>query len=274
MLSDADSRRLAILAVGAALVALFLAAALIGAFGNGVPQELWASAGALSGALVGVLVPPPKAPATPSAGTAEATVNDAALKAATAKGNELTAEDESQRQAVADAINSVKRTALTVASGVTTTPAVAAATQHQAAAAAVAVSSPDSVSTQIAEAAANAAAAALPTALIQNGSGFAAATRAWITWAFTGSEQIGKPLVLAAITYFALRTGIRLSDGAVIYHGCPVTTAIDNKHTVAPCAPALFQAGTALITLGAAAGGALVGLFAPQPSTSPSAGAK
>ena len=273
MFSDADSRGLAILAVGAALVALFLAAALIGAFGNGVPQELWASAGALSGALVGVLVPAPKTPATPTASAAAATVNSAALNAAKEKGNEITSQDANQKQAVLDAIASVTRTALTPASGSTTAPAVAAATQHQAAAATTAANSPESVSAQITNAASQAATDAVPTALTQT-LPFSAAPAAWLTWMLAGASQLVKPAALAAITYFALRTGIRLSDGAVVYKNCPVTTATASGQTVAPCAPALFQAGNALITLGAAAGGALVGLFAPASTSAAGAGGK
>jgi hypothetical protein len=51
------SYSLAVVAVGTALVVLFAGAAVILAVGHQVPQEMWASASALSGALVGILIP-------------------------------------------------------------------------------------------------------------------------------------------------------------------------------------------------------------------------
>jgi hypothetical protein len=51
------SYSLAVVAVGFALVVLFAGAAVILAVGHQVPQEMWASASALSGALVGILIP-------------------------------------------------------------------------------------------------------------------------------------------------------------------------------------------------------------------------
>jgi len=51
---------LAVVSVGAALVVLFAGAGVIAAVGHEVPKELWSAAAALSGALVGILVPPPK----------------------------------------------------------------------------------------------------------------------------------------------------------------------------------------------------------------------
>ena len=80
-------------------------------------------------------------------------------------------------------------------------------------------------------------------------------------------------LGLAAIAYFALRFGIRLSDGTISYSHCVVLTPIAKDTSQAPCATALFAAATAMITLGASAAGALVGLFAPTPASG-AAGAK
>ncbi len=53
-----DPTTLVIVAVGSALVVLFAGASIVLANGNQVPTELWAAAGALSGALVAMLVPP------------------------------------------------------------------------------------------------------------------------------------------------------------------------------------------------------------------------
>jgi hypothetical protein len=56
-LETKTSYSLAVVAVGFALVVLFAGAAVILAVGHQVPQEMWASASALSGALVGILIP-------------------------------------------------------------------------------------------------------------------------------------------------------------------------------------------------------------------------
>ncbi len=271
MFSDQNSRGLAILAVGAALIALFLAAGLMGAFGHDVPQELWASAGALSGALVGVLVPPPKAPPTPPATTAVSVVNDAALRAAKTEGQAIVTANATQADAVASAIGAVERTTAQPPSGTMGPAATSAVAQHTATAAAAT----DAVSQQVTQAAAAGAEAALPSALTST-LAQGEALPAWITWGVSALWQILKPIALALITYIALRSGIRISDGSISYAGkCPVTTPIAANHSAAPCATALFQAGTALITLGAAAGGALVGLFAPPSnSVSGSSGGK
>ena len=265
MVSDKNSRGLAILAVGAALIALFVAAGLMGAFGSGVPQELWASAGALSGALVGVLVPSPKTPATPSAAAAVTVVNSAALQAAQTLGRAIVTDDATKEAAVASALDAVRHSTAELPSGTKGTAVSAAVAQHMSTAA----DSTDAVSRQVTKAAADAAAESLPTALNQSVA-TGQALPAWASWVASALWQILKPLALALITYIALRTGIRISDGAISYsHGCPVTTAVPAKTSAAPCVTALFQAGTALITLGAAAGGALVGLFAPPSTSSP-----
>lgn len=51
---------LAIVGVVAALVIVIVGASTIAALNRGVPKELWAIGGALSGALVGILAPPPR----------------------------------------------------------------------------------------------------------------------------------------------------------------------------------------------------------------------
>lgn len=260
-----NSRSLAILAVGAGLVMLFFAAALIGAFGHGVPQQLWASAGALSGALVGVLVPAPTTPPTPSGAAAAAYVNSAAVHAATTTGQALASNGGGppvDTDAVNAAVASVKKRSFQPASGTAVAAAQGAVAQHQTAAI-----PRDAGAAQVVQAAADAASEALPSALNQTVP-FGKAVPGWATWLVSALWQVLKPAALAAIAYFALRTGIGISDGSINhYDNCPVTTTIPAKQTVAPCAPALFQGATALITLGASAGGALVGLFAPGSST-------
>jgi hypothetical protein len=249
---------LAVLAVGAALVVLFFAAGLIGAFGKSIPQELWAAAGALGGALVGVLVPAPKSPPTPGASAAVSVVHGAALGAATAAGQAIVASDSNQANAVKQAIAAVKTTAEAGATGGTTGAITTAVDRHRQDAATTGPAQ------QVLQAAADAAEAAVPEALSRSqamGGGFAD----WSTWIAKGTGEAIKVLGLAAVAYFALRVGIRLSDGTISYTSCVVHTPIAKDTSQAPCATALFAAATAMITLGASAAGALVGLFAPTP---------
>lgn len=89
MLNARDSRGtgyvLAIVGVAAALAVLVIGACVIVAVGHSVPTELWGIGGALSGALVGILAPPPRSGSPDKAGalliTAEKTI-DAAKRAA------------------------------------------------------------------------------------------------------------------------------------------------------------------------------------------------
>ena len=64
ILNNRDSRGtgyvLAIVGVAAALVVVIVGASTLAALNRGVPKELWAIGGALSGALVGILAPPPR----------------------------------------------------------------------------------------------------------------------------------------------------------------------------------------------------------------------
>ena len=55
---------IAIVGVGSALVALFVGVGVILSLGHAVPTTLWSAASALSGALVGILVPPPTSKST------------------------------------------------------------------------------------------------------------------------------------------------------------------------------------------------------------------
>jgi hypothetical protein len=83
MLNTRDSRgtgyMLAIIGVAAALVVVIIGASTIAALNLGVPKELWAIGGALGGALVGILAPPPRAP---TSGKEEAPLSVAAEAAA------------------------------------------------------------------------------------------------------------------------------------------------------------------------------------------------
>ncbi len=56
---DRISYRIAVTAVGAALVAFLIGAAVIAAGGKPVPTQFWATGSAISGALLGILAPSP-----------------------------------------------------------------------------------------------------------------------------------------------------------------------------------------------------------------------
>jgi hypothetical protein len=77
------SYSLAVVAVGTALVALFAGACVIVAVGHEVPQQLWAAGSALSGALVGILIPTPgHAPSSSDYAADAASVTHAAATSA------------------------------------------------------------------------------------------------------------------------------------------------------------------------------------------------
>jgi hypothetical protein len=106
---DGVAYRLAIVSVGAALVAMLIGASTVAALGHAVPKELWAIGGALSGALVGILIPTPRAgtgrEATPRAAgyaTHNAAV-DAARKKVEEVGHAAAAQAAAQPAAVAPA---------------------------------------------------------------------------------------------------------------------------------------------------------------------------
>lgn len=88
---DGMAYRLAIVGVGAALVVLLIGASTVAALGHGVPKELWVIGGALSGSLVGILIPTPRAgssrEATPR--TAGYATHNAAVDAAQKRAREI-----------------------------------------------------------------------------------------------------------------------------------------------------------------------------------------
>ncbi|MBV8990140.1 MAG: hypothetical protein JOY58_09565 [Solirubrobacterales bacterium] len=59
---DPIAYRIAVGAVGAALVAFLIGAAVIAAGGKPVPTQYWTSGSAIAGALLGILAPTPKSP--------------------------------------------------------------------------------------------------------------------------------------------------------------------------------------------------------------------
>jgi hypothetical protein len=102
------SYSLAVVAVGTALVVLFAGTATIVALGHTVPQAMWAAASALSGALVGILIPTSSGVASPDRVAAAATSTKAAATSAARTTAAAITEPEHSKQAATAALASVK----------------------------------------------------------------------------------------------------------------------------------------------------------------------
>ena len=295
---DRSAYALAIVGVGAALVVLIVGASTIAALGHAVPKELWAIGGALSGALVGILVPAPSPAsreASPSAaayGTHNAAVGAARRKveeierSSGATGREAKAANGAllKIEECRGQLKGVKKRGLaTLATYLSETgqahDAAAAAvglqqsalTEAKQAAAADAAkgASPDkglAAAVTVHEAAHEAASKAAPTAS-QRGAGWLGGVKTIFTEA-----KILVPLILFAV---ALTLGVLLGLGVIQTAVCP-HNASDFKgnypllkgleeNGCSYYATTTKQAANALIALAAAAGGALLGVFAPSP---------
>jgi hypothetical protein len=273
----------AILGVGAALVVTLIGASTIAALGHQVPKELWAIGGALSGALVGILVPSPRlasgGEATPAA--AAYTTHNAAVEAARGKAAEIekSAGVEPEQAAGAKAaLQIVEQQGGELKHKLASTAMTASANEggqaHSAAANAVqlqrdaleavtraAHNSPEDLELQAAkevhEAAHEAASIAAPAAA-QRPPGWFAAVKT-----ITAEAKIFVPLILFAV---ALTLGVLLGLGAIHAQPCPA-----QAKSCAYYAGTTKQAANALIALASAAGGALLGVFATSPGASKAA---
>jgi hypothetical protein len=113
------SYSLAVIAVGTALVVLFAGACVIIAVHREVPQELWAAASVLSGALVGILIPTPSGGGADQVATAAGFTQRTATSAAHAQAKAINKDDNqplASKQAANTAVTAVKevRVAATV----------------------------------------------------------------------------------------------------------------------------------------------------------------
>jgi hypothetical protein len=244
--------RWAIAAIGAALVALFVAAAATGAAGNTIPTQLWAAAGALSGALVGVLVPPPGTNSAAAAGAS--VINAAAVNAARATAIDIISNDQKTGAEKDDARRELDEVIAVTErrwSRLRTRAAIEKAIGGHVSAEAVARGP---VKKAAADAASNAKDDATAAANAAPSGGLAA--------------DFLKFVVPAIVFGGAMSVGILLLDGTISYKSCSATVVLQKGQTAAPCASAMFQAGNALITLASTTAGTLVGLFAPTPSKS------
>lgn len=298
--NDRDSYSLAILSVGAALVVLFAGAAVIAAVGHQVPKELWAAASALSGALVGILVPSPKTKADAAGSVpvaAAAVTHSAAVTAARVAAGDYANADPAVRRAAdsaADAVDSagsqVAKAAISasVSQELATGVVGAAINVHQA--------DLDKANKALDAAQANVAAGGAGGMM---GGGQAAAQRAAAqraaaqarvdvtqaavdaanaareraeevarTSATIGSVSIIRESMKVILPLFvflvALGFGLAIAGGAIHPAGCALTSSSGN--TVPACDSSLIQTSNELIALAAAAGGALIGLFANAPA--------
>jgi hypothetical protein len=299
------SYSLAVIAVGTALVVLFAGAGTIVAVGHDVPQALWAAAGALSGALVGILVPTPGG-ATPdsahvadAASVTKAAATSAARAAAAAVTQDPTQSDDA-KAAVAEAVKAVREApieSLVKQMNPTSTPAEVidgvigvfaqlqsdahdrVQTAQQAAIAPAPVENPPAgaeLQTEVVKAnATQAVLAAAASAATQTRGAVAAVADPDTPRSVSAAPKIARStlvqLALAgSVLVFALALALLISTGTIHAARCNLA----NGGKTQGCDSNLLQVGTAMLTLASAAGGILLGLFAtpdgkpaPTPTT-------
>jgi hypothetical protein len=258
----------AIVGVGTALVVMLIGASTIAALGHGVPKELWAIGGALSGALVGILVPSPRL-----ASGGEATPAAAGYKThKTAEIAQSAGVRPEQAAGAKEALWRVEQQGGELKHKLTSTAVVTSVNEngqaHRAAADAVqlqrgalekvtqeARDSPANLNLQAAkevhEAAHEAASQAAPGAA-QRAPGWFAAVKT-----ISAEAKIFVPLLLFAV---ALALGVLLGLGVIHAQPCPAEAKSCTYY-----AGTTKQAANALIALASAAGGALLGVFATSP---------
>ncbi len=287
---------LAVVSVGAALVVLFAGAGVIAAVGHEVPKELWSAAAALSGALVGILIPPPKTKkdAQSSATVAAAITHSAATKAAVDRAAEVAADPGATaavKRAAAAAAAAVRSSGADVAkaaigaigSGQLPTGIVdAAITVHddglteatnavgraERAAAAPgggqAVATPD---VRAAQAGASVHQAAVNAANGVRSQADEIARAGGFSTAVSKLKETLKVALPAFVFIVSLGLGLAIAWGGIHPSGCTLTGGA----RIPVCDLPLIHISNQLIALASAAGGALIGLFANPPSSSPPA---
>jgi hypothetical protein len=285
---DGKAYGLAIVGVGTALVTMLIGASTIAALGHAVPKELWAIGGALSGALVGILIPTPRAgssrESTPRAAgyaTHNAAVDAArkkvaevehaaAAQAAIAGAQKALKDVEGQRrQLKAPLVGMASASALREGGQGHEAAAVAVNLQHEALQKAndELLVRPDDpglkAAVEVHEAAHAAAAKTAPKAA-QGEAGWFGAVKA-----ITAEARILIPLLLFAV---ALALGTLLGLGVIRAHPCTPEASSCSYY-----ATTTKELSKAMVALAAAAGGALIGVFATSPgeaSKTEPAGAK
>jgi hypothetical protein len=286
---DKPAADLVILFLGAALVVFFFGVSLVLAVGEQpVPTELWAAGGAISGALVGILVPAPAQGGATNVASAVAgeVVHKSALDAASgAAQRQAAATQPTATQAlgavrqVGDALPATRvlatmrnRSPRAAAEEAAKTAVRLLRAEAEAAASDVAKAEEDLTALQAAElpdpaavgrakdAVSQASArSAVHDAAVNAASGaLQEATDRGIASAGMSSPKTSTILVLGVVFLLALAVGIALAAGIITPSKGFETT--------------LQGAANTLITLASAAGGALVGLFAPSSSGTSASG--
>ncbi len=303
MKSPAESRTsysLAVVAVGTALVVLFAGAGTIVAVGHTVPQAMWAAASALSGALVGILIPTSsRAGGTDHVVAATTSIKAAATSAARTAAAAITAPEHS-KDAAAAALTTVKKAPVDEkvahTRGASTSAADvighvvaiferlhndAARNSVEAAGArqkGPQAGGPDQAELQrkaeqskadhtVKKAALDAAREAKPlaTEIADPGSAAPAPPPSWTT-----STQSLLLFALAAVVLVAaLILALLIATGQIHAANCPLA----HEGKTQSCDSNVLQIGTVVLSLASAAGGTLLGLFATPDGKPPVASA-
>jgi hypothetical protein len=287
-LSDDAATNMVIGFLGAALVVFFTGVCVVIAVKQTAPTQLWAAGGAITGALVGVLMPSPgDGSASVASAKAADTTHAAGVQAA------VTASEQPQQQAESDAANQAVASVRAARSQIQTTnvritrgqgPSAAAATGAQTARLSVQALADDAQAAvrtaqqtadalnhpvagrpvdPVAVATANTALAQAQTKqrVLQSAAQGAAGATDDATTQGVNAAKSSSSAAMKTVWFLALMFVVFLAIGVAL------ETA--NSVTQAP----LVEAGKTVIALASSAGAALVALFAPQPSK-PAAGAK
>jgi len=259
-LSDDAATNMVIGFLGAALVVFFTGVCVVIAVKQTAPTQLWAAGSAITGALVGVLMPSPgDGSASVASAKAADTTHAAGVQAA------VTASEQPQQQAESDAANQAVASVRAARSQIQTTnvritrgqgPSAAAATGAQTARLSVQALADDAqaavrTAQQTADAL-NHPVAGRPVDPVA----VATANTQGVNAAKSSSSAAMKTVWFLALMF-------------VVFLAIGVALETANSVTQAP----LVEAGKTVIALASSAGAALVALFAPQPSK-PAAGAK
>ncbi len=276
MVNAKGSNAVVVVAVGTALVVLFAGACVILAVGRTVPTELWAAAGSLSGALVGILAPPPSQVTLGAVATTQAaatTAHESAVNAA--KEVASTQQSAPAREAAQRAVKAAEAQAPVDATRLSMGP-VRMAPRELAMAAVAATYASHRVAAERARGLADVLKqqdAANPARVEE-----ANATSDVLEAAAKGAQTAEGEAVKAGVDAGAAaphatlegvdkRVLVLLFVGAIAFIA-GIVLALQVGHDAAKEAfeddAALKNAATTLIALGSSAGGALVGLLAPQ----------
>lgn len=292
------SYSMAVVAVGTALVVLFAGAGAIVGVGHTVPQAMWAAASALSGALVGILIPTSSGLASPDQVAAAASFTKAT--ATSAARDAAAAVPAPNKQAAAAAFDSVKA-APVVATVTRTRAATMSATEvidsvvalfarfhddaqrkldeaNVAAHTALAKRDPNTPDLQakaaqadadhkVKKAAADAAQTAHP--LATEIADLSSAATAPTPSPMASKQSIALFALAVVVLVGALILALLIATGKIHANGCPLAKAGKTQS----CDSNVLQIGTVVLSLASAAGGTLLGLFATPDGKPPVASA-